>query len=93
LLDASELVTAYALARPDSQWSVMRVIKDGTNTYRVAIAFAGSGNVRHFMSPVTATAFGPAQCVWHPAGRNGTADPDARLAEISGGAGAVYTSW
>lgn len=86
-----ELVTAYALARPDGQWSVLLVNKDPANAYTVAVAFNGKSS-RHFASPVTATTFGPKQYVWHPNGRNGTANPDGPPATttLQGGSGAVY---
>ena len=62
-----ELVTAYAVKRPDGQWSVMLVNRDQQTSHRVRIAFTGradSGN--SFAGPVDISTFGSAQYQWHP---------------------------
>jgi hypothetical protein len=72
------LVTAYALERPDKQWSLMLINKDHDNAHSVRIAFSGgaAGKQRSFTGPVTVISFGKEQYQWHPARKNGYADPD-----------------
>ena len=72
------LVTAYALHRPDGQWSVMLVNKDQANPHAVPIAFRdeASPRDRFFAGPVSVTTFGSAQYQWHPEVKGGWADPD-----------------
>ncbi len=63
--DAAEhaLVTAYALSRPDGQWSLLVVNKDQHNPHAVRIRFRDvrGGAERGFNGPVTVTTFGRAQ--------------------------------
>ena len=72
------LVTAYALSRPDGQWSLLVVNKDQHNPHAVRIRFRDSG--RHaesaFAGSVAVTTFGRAQYDWHAQGSAGVADPD-----------------
>jgi NedA-like, galactose-binding domain len=72
------LVTAYALLRPDADWSVLLVNKDQTHPHPVTIAFRGiaAGRDGSFAGPVRQTTFGSAQYRWHPDVRGGWADPD-----------------
>jgi len=72
------LVTAYAVSRPDGQWSVLLVNKDQSNAHSVRIVFhdGASGRDRFFSGATTAIAFGSAQYQWHPKGADGFADPD-----------------
>ena len=63
-----ELVTAYAVKRPDGQWSAMLVNRDQGTPHRVRIAFADTGGAaRSFNGPVEISTFGSAQYQWHPA--------------------------
>jgi hypothetical protein len=63
-----ELVTAYAVKRPDGTWAVMAVNRDQQNAHRVRIAFDGSdGKESSFAGPVEVSTFGSAQYQWHPA--------------------------
>jgi hypothetical protein len=68
------LVTAYALKRPDGQWSLLLVNRDQSNSYRVKIAFeqhsserSSSANSSSFSGPVNIAIFGKDQYHWHPA--------------------------
>jgi hypothetical protein len=72
------LVTAYAVARPDDQWSLLLVNKDARNSHAVRIRFAElvTNSLRHFDGTVSATTFGAEQYVWHPEGAQSHADPD-----------------
>jgi hypothetical protein len=60
-----ELVTAYAVKRPDGQWSVMAVNRDQHNPHKVRIAFKGEGDAG-FAGQVEISTFGSAQYQWHP---------------------------
>jgi hypothetical protein len=63
-----ELVTAYAVKRPDGKWAVMAVNRDQQNAHRVRIAFEGSQDKDSgFAGPVEISTFGNAQYQWHPA--------------------------
>jgi hypothetical protein len=72
------LVTAYAMRRPDGQWSLLVINKDQENEHTVFVAFddAGTKTAGAFAGPVSMTTFGKAQYAWHPNLNGGTADPD-----------------
>ncbi|PYV75969.1 MAG: glycosyl hydrolase family 5 [Acidobacteria bacterium] len=76
--DAHVLVTAYALNRPDGQWSVMLINKDFDNPHSVRVSFHDSENnrVNSFNGPVAMITFGKAQYQWRPNRKQGYADPD-----------------
>jgi hypothetical protein len=88
------LVTAYALHRPDGQWSVMLVNKDHDHAHQVRIAFhnADANRDSSFAGPVTMITFGKEQYQWHPDRKKGHADPDgpAVTSTLSGGEGTQY---
>jgi F5/8 type C domain len=89
------LVTAYAVERPDGQWSVMLINKDHDNDHSVSVAFADGDAKRtsHFAGTVDCITFGPAEYEWHTGETaGGHADPDGPVAKSTaqGGAGAVY---
>lgn len=88
-----QLVTAYAISRPDGTWALMLVNKDLKHAYTVAVDFTSGSRTMHFTSPVAATTFGAAQYVWHQDGKNGSANPDgpAVTSSLPGGKGARYT--
>ncbi len=62
------LVTAYAVDRPDGQWSVMFVNKDPDNDHSVKVTFAdpATKHDRFFSGTVDRVVFGAAQYQWHP---------------------------
>jgi hypothetical protein len=63
------LITAYALKRPDGQWSLMIVNRDQHNAHSVKIVFAdesGKG-ASGFTGPVEIAEFGRNQYQWHAA--------------------------
>jgi hypothetical protein len=63
-----DLVTAYAVKRPDGQWAVMAVNRDQQNAHHVRIAFEGQPNKGgSFAGPVEVSTFGSTQYQWHPA--------------------------
>jgi hypothetical protein len=70
------LVTAYAAARPDGEWSLLVINKDPTNAHAVRVQFADEKSQRHFDGKLSVTTFGAAEYVWHPAGAMSQALPD-----------------
>jgi hypothetical protein len=63
-----DLVTAYAVKRPDGAWAVMAVNRDQQNAHKVRIAFDDSEGIENsFFGPVEISTFGSAQYRWHPA--------------------------
>jgi len=67
-----ELVTAYALKRPDGEWSLLIVNRDQGNAHRVRIDFRGESSpeklesVAGFAGPVEISTFGSGQYKWNP---------------------------
>ena len=72
------LVTAYALERPDGQWSLMLINKDHDHAHSVRITFRDDGRNKNqsFVGQLTRITFGKEQYQWHPARKKGYADPD-----------------
>jgi hypothetical protein len=70
------LVTAYALQRPDGQWSLMLINKDHENSHKIRIAFGDPQSSKSFNGTVASIVFGKAQYQWHPNRKRGYADPD-----------------
>jgi hypothetical protein len=79
-----ELVTAYAVKRPDGEWSLMLVNKDPSHGHAVKIEFAPAERrgaaVARFRGPVSMVTFGAEQYAWHPDGPKSHADPDGPAA-------------
>jgi hypothetical protein len=75
--DGNVLVTAYALQRPDGQWSLMLINKDHDNAHSIRISFRNqAAAAQRFAGPVTMITFGKTQYQWHPDRKRGHADPD-----------------
>ena len=89
------LVTAYALERPDQQWSLMLINKDYDNPRQVRIVFRNSPQQREqtFAGKVTVISFGKEQYQWHSARKNGYAEPDnpPLTTSVDSNAATVYT--
>jgi hypothetical protein len=81
----NQLVTAYAVSRPDGRWSLLIVNKDPSNAHSLGIRFADEdgGPARRFGGQVSLKTFGAEQYVWHPAGAESRADPDGPPAASS----------
>jgi hypothetical protein len=73
-----ELITAYAVKRPDGDWSLLAINKDPSNAHEVKIAFEDGGKETpaHFTGAVKMVTFGAAEYVWHSSGATSHADPD-----------------
>ena len=62
-----DLVTAYALKRPDGQWSLLVVNRDQENAHRLRIEFRSvEGPAAALTGPVEMATFGSAQYKWNP---------------------------
>ena len=89
------LVTAYAVARPDGNWSLLLVNRDETNPHTVKVVFEDSQAKRssYFAGPVRLVTWGSEQYVWHNDGPNSHPDPDHPPVgmTVDGGAQATYT--
>ena len=73
-----ELITAYAVKRPDGDWSLLIVNKDPSNAHEVKILFDDHGQeaASQFSGPVKVVTFGAAEYAWHSSGATSHADPD-----------------
>ncbi len=89
------LVTAYAVQRPDGQWSLLLVNKDRENAQSVRIFFADSDakQQRFFTGQVERITFGATQYQWHANGADGFAEPDGPAARsvVAGNRTALYS--
>ena len=89
------LVTAYAVFRPDGQWSLMIVNKDQETPHSVRLAFhdATANADSQFAGPVDRITFGSEQYHWIAAPDGGSANPDgpAIRSQIAAGPTTTYT--
>lgn len=74
----NELLAAYALRRPDGEWSLMIVNRDQENARKVRIVFENNSGNREagFSDEVRMVTFGTEQFQWHADEKNSHADPD-----------------
>lgn len=72
------LMTAYAVKRPDGAWSLLILNKDPSNAHAVSLAFedGGKATAMQFTGAVKMVTFGAAEYVWHSSGAASHADPD-----------------
>jgi hypothetical protein len=72
------LVTAYALQRPDGQWSLLLVNKDHEEGHDVRITFTDleAKRSQSLAGPVDRITFGASEYQWHANEANGYARPD-----------------
>jgi hypothetical protein len=88
------VVTAYAVLRPDGQWSLMLINKDYDHPHQVHIVFQDDKGTRGgFAGAITVLSFGKAQYQWHSARRDGYANPDGPPLQstVNGAADTLYT--
>jgi hypothetical protein len=73
-----KLITAYAVKRPDGDWSLLIVNKDPSNAHDIDVAFEDGDRTTpaEFSGTVKLVTFGAAEYVWHSAGAKSYADPD-----------------
>src|SRR5437773_10828546 len=76
--EGKQLVSSYAVRRPDGNWSVTLVNRDSANAHTVRVVFENATRTRTtaFSGPVTFVAFGSEQYVWINDGPNSHPDPD-----------------
>ena len=76
--DGNQLVTAYAVHRPDGDWSVMLVNRDEKHSHSVRVTFEDSSRRKaaSFAGPVRFVTFGSEQYAWINDGPNSHPDPD-----------------
>jgi hypothetical protein len=76
--DGNQLITSYALHRPDNNWSLMLVNRDEANPHTVRVAFENSAtnSASSFTGSVRIVSFGSDQYVWQDQGPKSQADPD-----------------
>lgn len=74
--EGNQLVTSYAVHRPDGNWSLMLVNRDEHKPHTVRVAFENSGKQVGFSGPITFVTFGSEQYVWINDGPNSHPDPD-----------------
>jgi F5/8 type C domain-containing protein len=93
--DGNQLVTTYAVHRPDGNWSLMLVNRDESNPHTVRVAFEDAARKRTttFSGPVTIVTFGSEQYVWKNDGMNSHADPNNPpvATSVQGSPQAAYT--
>jgi len=72
-----QLITAYAVKRPDGEWSLMIINKDPSNEHEVKIAFEDNGKATgaQLTGRVKTVTFGAAEYTWQPSGPTSHADP------------------
>jgi hypothetical protein len=77
------LVTAYAVLRPDGEWSLLVVNRDHSSPHSLRIVFQDGDPAvpRSFWGKVSMSTFGAAQYQWHPDGIKSHADPDGPPAQ------------
>ena len=89
------IVTAYAVLRPDGQWSLLVINKDQEQSYPVRIIFhdAATDSDRSFGGTVDVISFGSEQYQWYPSREGGKADPDGppRKSKVTAGMNATFT--
>jgi hypothetical protein len=76
--DGNQLITSYALHRPDGNWSLMLINRDEANPHTVSVVFENpaTNSGSSFSGPVRVVSFGSDQYVWHDQGPKSHADPD-----------------
>ncbi|HEV2117262.1 MAG TPA: discoidin domain-containing protein [Terriglobales bacterium] len=88
------LVTAYAVERPDGEWSLLLVNRDQSNAHAVRPMFQNeNGSARSFSGRVSVVSFGSTQYVWHSDGAYSRPDPGGPPLEatVEAGTNTVFT--
>ncbi|MEY9891399.1 hypothetical protein ABIA35_005382 [Catenulispora sp. MAP12-49] len=86
-----QLLTAYAVHRPDGTWALMVINKSKTATYKFPVSISGGNG---FSGAVDSYSWGPKQYAWSQSGNNGSASPDngpAHTTISSAGKATSYT--
>ena len=76
----NNLVTSYAVRRPDGQWALLLINKDREHAHPIRIAFESNGGTGHFSGSIRMVTYGSEQYVWH--GEDATAHADPNLPPV-----------
>jgi hypothetical protein len=89
----NDLVTSYAVRRPDGNWALLLINKDRENTHAVRVAFASGGATGNFSGATRVVTFGSKQYVWHGADASAHADPELPpvVSSVDASAQTVFT--
>ena len=89
----NDLVTSYAVRRPDGNWALLLINKDRDNTHSIRVAFASGGSTAHFSGATRIVTFGSEQYVWHGADASAHADPELPpvVSSVDASADTVFT--
>ncbi len=71
-----QLVTAYAVRRPDGRVAVLALNKDPRRSWTLAVRVRQGGGMTPLAGPLRVRRFSRAQYVWHAQGARGYARPD-----------------
>lgn len=89
------LVTSYAVQRPDGQWALMIVNKDQENSHTIRPVFhdAKANSDSSFSGAVDLITFGSEQYRWNPGPVAGSANPDgpAARSQLNAAAQTIFT--
>ncbi|GAA2025692.1 hypothetical protein GCM10009839_24880 [Catenulispora yoronensis] len=85
--NGQQLLTAYAVHRPDGQWALMVINKSKTATYKKPVSIQGS----NFTGTVDSYTWGASQYAWHVSSGVGSASPNTGPAHTTGAAATSYT--
>ncbi len=80
------LVTAYAVRRPDGEWSLLLVNRDPSNAHAVRVVFDGvaaGGQSVPLGTPARLVSFGSDQYAWRSDGPDARPDPDGPWVETA----------
>ena len=69
-VDGHELITAYAVHRPDGLWSVLLINKDPKRTFPLTFVIKSAGGARSFEGPADIYQYSPRQYVLGGSGGN-----------------------
>jgi hypothetical protein len=89
----NELVTSYAVRRPDGHWALMLINKDRDHAHSVRIAFGDGGKTGYFSRKARVVTFGSEQYVWHGEEASAHADPNLPpvISSVDASAQTVFT--
>jgi hypothetical protein len=89
----NDLVTSYAVRRPDGEWALLLINKDRDHAHPVRIAFESGGGSGYVSGTIRVVTFGREQYVWHGADANAHADPNLPpvVSSVDASADTIFT--
>jgi hypothetical protein len=70
------LITAYAVTRPEGEWSILLINKDQMNGHAVRVAFDDGSGEKSFAGEIEIASFGSEQYMWKSEGANSHPEPN-----------------